>query len=73
MLLDQKYGSIDNIIGKFTYRAVHPGFLKKKFKIGFNLLVKSAKDTITHEINREDLAIDRDRDLEIRIGEILVI
>jgi len=37
------------------------------------LLVKSSSDIITHEINREDLAIDRDRDLEIRVGEILVI
>lgn len=72
-LVEQKYGGIDLVIGRFTYKAAQKGILNKKSVIGTKIIIKERDEILSSEIRRNSLFIDRGVDLEIRVGDLIVI
>lgn len=67
-----EYSGVDNKVVRLQTRAKYTGRLdKSRFSIGVN--IKHQEDIIRNEVKRKGILSERERDIELRVGDVFII
>lgn len=70
---DIKYSGIDGSICKAVMVANRPGFISPRFLYGISVRVLPVNAELTNEVKRIGYIRDRECELQLRVGDILIL
>ena len=68
-----QYAGVDGSICKAVLKAVQPGLVDKKNLYGIGIRVKAAEEELINEVKRIGYIRDREREMQLRVGDTLIL